>query len=229
MEALKTKTILRSTLSLIINNFFNIVLIVLIVAVPVEFIKNYFFVERIYEENLIDALRRDGIIGTVFLSIITPIIINFIHKKSNGVSVTIAESILVGVRKWPKVIVYGFVKNIIVIAGLILLVVPGVIFYFRLIFVDIIVTLEGTKGIDPIGKSNLMTKGYLTKIIISIISLVAVLVLPVFLVALIVYFINAGWLGDTIVDVVFDFVGTILLIQALVLYQGIQRSRENSE
>lgn len=208
----------------IFANLLPLLFIVLVVAVPVEFIKNYYFVD--YGESNYSTFRRDGVVGLLFLSVITPIVIHFVYNKEIGSSVTLMSSFIVGLKKWPRIILYGFVKNVVIFAGLIFFIIPGIIFYFRLTFLDIVITVEGTKGKDPFGRSKMISMGHLKPIILNSVILTLILVLPISLLIFIIYSIDAYWLGDTLVDVIFDLTSVLYLILGLKIYMRITNSKD---
>jgi|GEM_PF-5325657 len=219
--ALRFAEVLRLTLTAFTSQFGAILFLVLIVAIPVEFIKNYYFVGDA-EESFFRISRRDGLVSTVFLSLITPSLIHYVYRRYSGTGDSLLASLAIGLKKWPRIILYGFIKQIIIVAGLIFFVVPGIIFYFRLIFVDTIITIEGTRGIDPIGKSRVLSQGSLWDIVRNMCGMAAVAAVPLALIWLVIYWLLSGWIAEMAFDLSIDLAAALFSIQALVMYLGLR-------
>jgi len=218
------KSLFTETFKLYFANFPAILLIVLPIALPVEWIKNFYYAD--YYESVWTTMRRDGLVEFLFLSVITPIVIHYFHKKETGEPARLSRSFIVGLRKWPRIILYGFVKNVVVLAGLIFFIVPGIIFYFRLFFMDIVITLEEAKGRDPLGRSRMISQGNLIPIMVSVVVLTVLLLLTEILQSFVVYWlIDTYWLGDTLIDVFADLTGVLHLLLGLKFYMKITGSQ----
>ena len=89
-------------------------------------------------------------------------------------------------QDWGLVFIYivtNLIRQIIIIAGLILLIVPGIIFAIKLQFVDYLI-VDKKMGIDSLGKSWEMTKGiklnlFLFWVLLALINIAGALLLLV--------------------------------------------------
>jgi hypothetical protein len=217
--------LVKETILVFFRNILPILFIVLLIAVPTEIIKNYYFVPWDYEESFFRSIRRDGVVNTIFLSLITPSIIYYVFQKLQNNHVTISSALWTGFKKWPKVIGYGFLKNLIVFAGLIFLIIPGLIFLIRLMFVFVIITVEGTTNIDPIGKSNLISKGNFWKMAYCTIILILILAIPNFTIAILVELFLDGWIANSLIDLILDISSVFFIILALLLYKRLNEGQ----
>jgi hypothetical protein len=95
--------LVKETILVFFRNIYPILFIVLLIAIPTEFIKNYYFVPWDYEESLYRSIRREGVVNTIFLSLITPCIIYYVFQKLQINHVTISSALWTGFKKWPKV------------------------------------------------------------------------------------------------------------------------------
>jgi hypothetical protein len=134
--------IIKQTFKVFIQNFWPIVMIVGLVAIPVEVFKNYYFVAESTEENLTTEMRRDGWVNTIFLSLITPTLIYYLLNKLNHFPITIWESFKFGFRKWGLIVGYGLLHHLIVMAGLVTLVIPGISQVFIIFALRIYISLK---------------------------------------------------------------------------------------
>jgi hypothetical protein len=207
--------LVKEAYRLFFKHFAAILAIVLTVALPVELVKNYYFYDPF--ESIAAAFRRDVVVNIFFLSLITPIVILFVLAKLEGAA-GFRAPFKTGFRKWPFVAGYAFLRNLIVNAGLVLLVIPGVIFFFRLLFVSTIVTIEGTRGKDPVTISNLMAKGRGFRLFLH--------VLPVWASGAPIIWLqynnhihwNSSWITAASLDLLLVLYGQIQTILVLLLY-----------
>ena len=107
-------------------------------------------------------------------------------------------------------------KNLLILLGFMALIVPGIIFSIRLLFLNLIIALEDTKNV--LRRSKLLSKGILLKIILSVLFLTAIIAVPLIILGIGVYLMSVGWLGDTIFDVLIDLTGVLYIILTLLIY-----------
>jgi len=230
MEKARIRRLVGKTFSLYFKNSFSIVIIVLIISIPVEAIKNYYLFSSVNDGELFKVSAINRIISIVFLSIISPTIIYLIYNRILGEKVSVGNSLFVGLKKWPKIIVYGLLKHILILLGLVALIIPGIIFSLRLLFINIIVTLEDINGVFLRSKS--LTKGILIKIILSTLLLSVIIVVPLILLMIVVYFIDYGWLGETVANVLLDLTWVLYIILYLLIYIeqiGCEKDEQNEK
>ncbi|MUT67690.1 hypothetical protein [Paenibacillus sp. NEAU-GSW1] len=149
--------VISKTLSLFFRNAGALLLIAAVTAVPVEIIKNYayFWGDREAPASLI----ADTFVSAVFLSLLTPVVVYYLIGKMRDGSASVWASYMWGVRKWPRIIVYHFLQGVIVTAGLILLVVPGLLMLTRTLLLPVVVSAENTSVMNPLEVGRNMSIG----------------------------------------------------------------------
>lgn len=143
-------SLLGHAFGLLFKNAFPILSFVALIAIPVELIKNYYFVDWSGESGFFSLLQTDSITQLVFLSVITPMVVHYILGQMTEAKAGIWASFLWGLQKWLRMIMYGFLQNVIVFAGLLLFIVPGVLFAVRLMLMLIVVSTQNTSRINPL-------------------------------------------------------------------------------
>jgi hypothetical protein len=144
-------SLLGDAFALFFKHGFPILFFVAVIAVPVEAIKNYYYFDPATDYGFFESMSRwDNVIGLFFLSAITPMIVHYILGQMTAANAGIKPSLLWGMRKWLRMIMYGFLQNVILLAGIMMLVVPGLIFAVWLMLMPIIVSVEDTSRSNPL-------------------------------------------------------------------------------
>jgi hypothetical protein len=97
--------------------------------------------------------------GLFFLSAITPMIVHCLLGQMTANNTGIRQSLLWSMRKWVRMIMYGFLQNIILFTGVNMLVVPGLIFAVWLMLMPIFVSVEDTSRSNPLQECRGMARG----------------------------------------------------------------------
>ncbi|WP_152391887.1 hypothetical protein [Paenibacillus guangzhouensis] len=140
------------------QNFWKILIIILIVAVPVEAL--IFVIEAPIPENAYGPLILINLLSSAILTIIPAAIISMIFLKiEHGEEIGIGAAFRRGRKYWFKLMLYMIIVRIMTSIGLLLLIIPGIVIGTRMLFVQYVIMLEGTYGNNPIGRSNDMVKG----------------------------------------------------------------------
>lgn len=148
--------VLRQTFSLFIKNAGVLLLITAITVVPVQLVSNYGFP---YEFKLLSYSIRDAIISLIFLTLLIPVVAHYLIERLQGGKGSIAQAYRWGLRKWLRMIMYDFLQNVIITAGLLLFLIPGLFMYVRLMLLPIVVAIENTSVTNPLETSRNMAKG----------------------------------------------------------------------
>ncbi|SFF31593.1 hypothetical protein SAMN05216378_5924 [Paenibacillus catalpae] len=148
--------VLRLTFTLFIKNAGVLLFITAITAVPVELIANYSF---IYDSDSWGYSIREIIISFIFLTLLTPVVIHYLIERLRGSKGSVAEAYRWGLRKWARMIMYDFLKSIILTAGFLLFIIPGFFMYVRLLLLPAVVSIENTSVTNPLESSRNMAKG----------------------------------------------------------------------
>lgn len=225
---LKGWALLGHAFTLFFKNTVPILFIVALIAIPVETIKNYYFVDWYENTGFFSTQRMDGITGLLILCVITPIVVNYLLSQMTQANVGISLSLVWGLRKWTRLIMYGFLQNVIVFAGLLLFIVPGVLFAVRLMLMPIVVSVEHTSSINPMEVCRKMARGRFFKF--AGYALVGYAALAAF--GVIVGFVAFSmpvdsWIAATVLDVLLDWFSQLITIILLLVY--LQTRTESKE
>lgn len=236
-RALHTPSFHREGISLIgcaimlfVRNAGPLFCLVAIVAIPVEFVKNYYFIDGYGTTGFFPLQRIDGITQVLFLCAITPMVVHFLLGRLSNEQQTLRTSIVWGLRKWTRMIVYGFVQNVIIFAGLILFIVPGLLYMVRLMLMPIVVAVEHTSTINPIEVSREMARGrYFRMAGYGAAGLVMVIAISAIVEFVVGSIIMEYWIYATVVDVLFDWFMQLFTIILLLVYLQIRTENPLAE
>ncbi|MFX3631679.1 MAG: hypothetical protein ACE3L7_27485 [Candidatus Pristimantibacillus sp.] len=209
--------VLTKTLSLFARNAGALLLIAAIIALPIEALKNYFLVSSY--EGPFSTFARDSLVSLLFLCVLTPVVTYYLMAKLRNEKASILQSYLWGIRKWLPMITYSFLQGVIVSAGFILLIVPGILMSIRLLMLPIIVSVENTSIMNPLEVSRNMSVGRFWRMLGY-----AVLVMGVVLVVALIgltgldYIIPEYWILMTVYDVLYDWLYLLFTVLLIVIY-----------
>lgn len=210
--------VLTKTLSLFLRNAGVLLLIAVIIALPVEAFKNYFFVPE-YEVELFPALTREPLVSLLFMSVLTPVVAYYLIAKLRNEKVSILQSYLWGIRKWPRMIMYSFLQGVIVSAGFILLIVPGILMSIRLMMLPIVVSVENTSVMNPLEVSWNMSVGRFWKMLGCAILIMGAIMAFMWVALMgLDYIIPEHWIMMTVYDVLFDWLYLLFTVLLVVIY-----------
>lgn len=150
----KGRGVIGLTFSLFIKNAGVLLLLSAITVVPVQLVLCYGFDELSFDDAV-----RDTLISLVFLSLLTPVIVHYLIERLRGNKGSIADAYRWGLRKWPRIIMYTFLQSVIISAGFLLFIIPGLFMYVRLLLLPAVVSIENTSVTNPLESSRNMAKG----------------------------------------------------------------------
>lgn len=156
------RDIVEETFRLLARNFHLFTLIVLTVWLPGHLIINYidFFAA---EKGVAGATARGFRVGLVVEGVFGPLVVAAtlaaLARITRGEPAGYAEVMRRGFATWPRLFIARVVVSALVLAGLIALIVPGVLILVRLSFVDALVVLEATSLGPALRASNALTVG----------------------------------------------------------------------
>ncbi len=154
-------SLLKATLRTLFANLVIILKIILPVFVPLELIKNYFIYAAGAQENLALIIRVDMLLAGVFGSLTVPALIYaLLAVFRTGNAPSVGESFRWGRRQWGRVFVNRWLAGMAIVGGLILLVIPGIVFAVWFVFVDAIVSIEGDKQPHVLRRSRELTRDH---------------------------------------------------------------------
>ena len=156
------RDIIEETFRLFARHFHLFTLIALTVWLPGHLIINYidFFATS---KGAADAGARGFRIGLMVEGAFGPLVVaatlSALARIARGEPASYAQAMRHGLAMWPRLFIARLVASALVLAGLIALVVPGVLALVRLSFVDAVVVLDGAPLGAALRASNALTVG----------------------------------------------------------------------
>ena len=156
------RDIVEETLRLLARHFHLFTLIALTVWLPGHLIINYidFFATS---KGAADAGARGFRIGLMVEGAFGPLVVaatlSALARITRGEPASYAQAMRHGLAIWPRLFIARLVASALILAGLIALVVPGVLALVRLSFVDALVVLDGAPLGAALRASNALTVG----------------------------------------------------------------------
>ena len=207
---------------ILIQEYKNILMIVLCVNLPVNILLAVNSNELLVKENGMQFL---GILIQILLSLITMLatlsIVVITDRAVEGQSLPWTDAILQALSKWAKAIGTGILAGLIVLLGMVIFIIPGVIFSVYYMFTTYVVVLRNESGIDALSYSKSLVQGQWWRmfgialaigIIIAVVTMAVIIPLNL-IVSLISY--NPYWsiIPTTLVSIVsaFSIITMVLL------------------
>lgn len=156
------RDILEETLRLLVRHFDLFTMIALTVWLPGHLVINYldFFATS---KGAADAAARSFRVAILVESIFGPLVVAAtlaaLLSIKQGQPARYLAAMKWAIILWPRLFLARLLVSVIVLAGLIALVVPGVMLLVRLAFVDALVALDGVPLRQAMGISNALTDG----------------------------------------------------------------------
>lgn len=171
-------TFLSDTFSFFQSHYKQIAMIVLPITLPVEIFRSI-YMQLIHnpDQDILPMLPVYAL-DVITYPIITIGVILYIASCTAGEDISHRSAWKLGIRHWwPFMIVQGMVL-IISMVGLLLLIIPGFIAAFRLLFANYHLLLEGDKASDAISNSWQSTKPWFWTLAGGLLLLFLILFLP---------------------------------------------------
>jgi hypothetical protein len=222
---------LGSTLTIFSKNFWLITKLVLVIVTPFEIFK----VLSIGETRGNWQLGLGTFALQIFCNVlIAPALIYAVMKvMQTGTAPGINESYRFAVSKVIKVLVCTVMAWVLVTAGCVLLIIPGIVLFLAFELVYPIAVLEGGSPTEILKRSYAMTDGYKWKILgatFLMSVMLAVASAPVtILVAMLAFNGFAFWPLQIMAAIVSDILGEATTVLSLVIYLGILRTLESRQ
>lgn len=156
------RDILEETFRLLARHLDLFTLIVLTVWLPGHLVINYidfFATSKGAADSAVRGFRVGLIVEGVFGPLVVAATLAALARIKRGEPAGYAQAMGDGFAIWPRLFIARLVASAVVLAGLIALVVPGVLVLVRLCFVDALVVLEGAPLGAALRASNALTAG----------------------------------------------------------------------
>ena len=156
------RDILEETLRLFGRHFHLFTLIALTVWLPGHLVINYidfFGAAKGGGDAAARGFRVALSVEAVFGPLVVASTLAALGRIARGEPSTYARALIDGLAAWPRLFMARLVASVLVLAGLVALVVPGLVILVRLSFVDALVALEGVPLGAALRASNALTQG----------------------------------------------------------------------
>jgi hypothetical protein len=156
------RDILEETFRLLARHLDLFTLIALTVWLPGHLVINYidFFAAS---KDTADAAARGFRVGLMVEAIFGPLVVAAtlaaVARIKRGEPASYVHALVDGLVAWPRIFIARLVVSVLVLAGLIALVVPGLILLVRLSFVDALVVVDRAPLGAALRASNALTAG----------------------------------------------------------------------
>jgi hypothetical protein len=156
------RDILEETFRLLARNLELFTLIALTVWLPGHLVINYldFFAAS---KDTADAAARGFRVGLMVEGIFGPLVVAAtlaaLARIKRGEPATYAQVLVAGLVAWPRLFLARLLVSALVLAGLVALVVPGLVVLVRLSFVDALVVVDGAPLGAALRASHALTAG----------------------------------------------------------------------
>lgn len=142
-------------------------------------------------------------------------------------------------RKIPSYLLVAFLTGLIVMVGIILLIIPGIIFAVWYSFSVYINILEGKKGMEALNASKALVQGrWGTTFWRLIVPTLVIYILVMVVVAILAYIISGGQFGaaslgqsilfNVLSTIIFLFLGPLFASFSVILYNNLKETKQVS-
>ncbi|WP_138756024.1 hypothetical protein [Paenibacillus sinopodophylli] len=223
-------SLLGHAFALFFKNSWPILLIVAIVSIPIEAIKNYYFFEPDHSGIFFPDGKMDTIVDLLFLSSITPMVVHYILGRVAGAESSFKQSLLWGLKKWPRMIVYNFLQGAVILAGIFVFVVPGVLFAVWLLLLPIVVALFDTSRVNPMTISReFARKRYFKFIGYGLAGYAMAIVFVIIQGIIFTLLVSQSWITATIFDMFFNWFFQLATVVLLLVFLQVNTERVSQE
>lgn len=136
------------------------------------------FVKELTPENIEQFIQ---IINLIIKPVYTGGFIVLLYSLAHTTEKTVLNCFLAGVMRWPQMLLANIMTSLMIFAGIMLFIIPGIWLFSRLFLVPYLVMLDSQSAIKAISNSYNMTEGYsftiLNDVAMLLFMLIAVVVI----------------------------------------------------
>ncbi len=206
------------------RNFGSITKIVLAVWLPIELVKNYL----IYAAGAQDSrglYRIEGLLAEFVGTLVTgAVLFGVVESIRTGTHPSLRACYKWGFDKWGAMIKGTVSAGIRIFLGLLLLAVPGIIFWIWYAFVEQVVIVEGVSSAEALRRSKELSKGQQLKLL-GLGTFFLGYCVVAFVLGIMVSGFFEGWAVATALDCFLDVVLVLPNLVLLVFYLQLQQKR----
>jgi hypothetical protein len=209
-------------LSLYFGNLATIAAVTLAIYGPVNLAKCYLIHAARLEDNVVATSRVEMIIEGILGSLVTAALLAALnHKIQTGRDLGVREALSRGLRRWGSVFGARFLTGLRIGLGILLLVVPGVIWMVKFSLTDEVAALEIDRSAGRVmNQSAELTRGHGWKILgVGLLSAIPVLLIQ--FAGGMASSLAGSWVVTALVDCVADVVFRFFVPVMLLVYLGL--------
>jgi hypothetical protein len=191
----------RKNLGKLLAYSFSIGILIFILA---QLLIPVFFADMAAEEITQETIEPFAqILNLIIKPIYTGGLIVLIYSLASGQKKSILQSLFAGIIRWPFMLLVNLMSSLLIFAGLLLFILPGIWLFSRLFLAPYLVMLKNQSPFEALFKSYQYTKGYSLTILNDIVFL------------MVIFFIIILLLN------VMQFLYPLILLALLILFQCI--------
>ncbi|MEN4828063.1 YciC family protein [Pseudomonas sp. P39-UII1] len=113
------------------------------------------------------------LVSLLFYPLYSAALILYLDTRSNGQDISRRDLFARAVQLWPQLALLLLISSLLIMAGLALLIVPGVWIMINLVFAEYLLVLRGLPVVQAMRESARMTTGHFMRILICVVSVLA--------------------------------------------------------
>ena len=204
------------------SNFVFVTKIILVVWLPIEVIKNYL----IYAAGAQDSpglFRIEGLLAEFVGTLVTAaMLFGVVETIRTGKNPSVRDCYRWGMSRWGIMIAATVGAGLQIILGLVLLVIPGLIFWTWYALVEQVVVVESVSAKDALRRSRELSKGHRLKLV-GFGAFFLFYAILVFFGGGMAIGIHEAWWTAALMDCIFDVALVLPNIVLLVFYLQLQQ------
>lgn len=218
-------SLLSSGFRLFFQNLGSIALMTALVWIPVELGIEYLIARSGQEGNAALNFKIGMWTELILGSLLIPAVIHSLWGRlRNGVPPNVGDSLKFGAGLWGRTFGYRWISGIPIAIGLLVLIVPGIIIWAMLAFIEIVLAVEGMGGVSNVfGRSRELTKGVRGRLIVAGTVALLFMILATVL-AVLPSLVIEHWLMDALSGYVTDLAGMLITCILFVAYLDRRRA-----
>jgi hypothetical protein len=151
--------ILNAGLRLFTGNLWQIAVVTLVVWTPLEIFQGYMEYFVFEADDLSSTFRLQRTLDNLFGIIATGGVIAIETAAMRGVKMTVWGGLIAGVTSWPRLFWTRLIRGLLLLLAFLALIIPGIYFAIRLVFVEPVAVIEHWSGGNCIKRAYELTAG----------------------------------------------------------------------
>jgi hypothetical protein len=211
---------LKETFKFLAKEFVYLFSLILIIFGPIEILLNYFELNYVDPNSLEKFLKFGRLIYFLFSPIVIIATINLLEDYRNDKKELFIKYLKLGFKKWGTVLKVRAYASFKISFGFLLLIIPGIIYLIRFLFIDYVVVLEVNEVRESTYRSNEISKNRKWIALLNFLVISLIFSFIVYTGALIYYsyLSEENLLYRTIFDLFIDFNLNLFTIYLFFLY-----------